>query len=95
MSQTTPSLKLIVVDPENPHVVQKLAQHLVAETGASEVRAMLRNSYVVNTVLGTSELRDLISSDLDARDSCLVVEFETWSGYGPEIDSAWLMRRGH
>lgn len=95
MSQAIPTLKLIVVDPTNPHVMRKLQQDLVSRVGKGEIRSILGNAYIVNTPLQPAELRDLISSDLGERDSFLVVEFERWSGYGPEVDGTWLMRRGH
>lgn len=93
--QPAPTLKLIVVDPTNPHVLRKLQGDLAAIAGAGEVRAIFGNVYLVNTAIDTSELRDLVAGDLSDRDSVIVVEFETWSGYGPGIDGTWLMRCGH
>ena len=37
-------------------------------------------------------VRTLVLSD---DESALVIEFERWSSYGPGLDTAWLMRRGH
>lgn len=95
MPQAVPTLKLIVVDPTDPHVFRKLRHDLEREASAGELRSVFGNAYVVNTALEPAELRDLIVSDLDERDSLLVVEFERWSGYGREVDAVWLMRRGH
>lgn len=94
-AQATPTLKLIAVDAGNPHVLRALRDALLREVGASEIRAIFGSAYLVSTTLDPSGLRDLLAERMNERDSILVVEFETWSGYGPEIDSAWLMRRGH
>lgn len=95
MSSEKPSLKLILVDPADQQVLFKIEKQIPKTLQDSEVVAVFGNACVVYTALDTSELRDAVGSRLPEGASCLIVEFETWSGYGPEIDSEWLMRRGH
>lgn len=90
-----PTLKLVLVDSSDPAVAAAIERELVRLAGAGEVRRVAERAHVVHTALGTAELRDLVSSWLGHGDAVIVAEFERWSGYGPGIDSVWLMRRGH
>lgn len=90
-----PTLKLVVVDSSDPAVAAAIERELVRLAGDGEVRRVAGRAFVVHTALGAAELRDLVSSDLAEGDAVIVAEFERWSGYGPGVDSVWLMRRGH
>lgn len=88
------TLKLVVVDLRASSLAT-VERELVGIAGENEVRDVGGNAFVVHTALGTAALRDRLQPLLSASASALVAEFETWSGYGAEIDSVWLMRRGH
>jgi hypothetical protein len=53
------------------------------------------DTLIVDASNEPAEIRDWVRSALEDSESVLVVEFERWSGYGPGVDSQWLMRRGH
>lgn len=89
------TLKLVAIAPGDSGVKQGAQRVLVEIAGESEVRAVGDRAFVVHTSLTTAELRDRLQPVLADADSAIVAEFETWSGYGPEVDSVWLMRRGH
>lgn len=89
-----PTLKLVAVDARDSGTAA-VQQELVLLAGDREVREVGYGTFAVHTLLSTSELRDRIQALLGDDNTAMVVEFETWSGCGRGIDSAWLMRRGH
>ena len=74
------------------HAVQEtLRAHVLAE----EIRHLYGDVFLVYTDAEVAAVRDWLSACLQEDESLLVVEFERWSGYGPAVDSSWLLRRGH
>jgi hypothetical protein len=92
---TVATLKLVVVDPRGRAAAAAVEHQLVRLAGEGEVRRVGNVAFVVHTVLGTADVRDRLRGYLAEGDAAIVVEFETWSGYGSGIDTVWLMRRGH
>ena len=95
MSETPATLKLVALVVASEAAVAEVRGELEELAGDDEVKSMGGGASVVHTVLTTAELRDRIQAKVGAGDSVIVVEFETWSGYGPGVDGVWLMRRGH
>ena len=96
MSQAEASLKLVALGAESEAVVASVGRELHGLAGDDELRVIGESAFVIHTPLTVADLRDRLQAKVVGDgDSLIVVEFETWSGYGPEIDSAWLMRRGH
>ena len=86
-------MKLVVVDkPEHAEAVESELSRLI---GGDEIRRVGDVALVVHSQMTTSALRDAVSDLLGRGAVALVVEFERWSGSGAEIDSVWLMSRGH
>jgi hypothetical protein len=81
------SLKLIV-GSDDPATERTLRDHV----GDAELRRAGVAAWLAYTDASAAEIRDWLAGD----DSGLivVVEFERWSAYG-EIDTEWLLRRGH
>lgn len=82
------TLKCVIA--EEP-VLAVLGQHV----SPTNLRRAGGGSVVVHTPLDPAELRDILARDAGEGESFLVLEFEKWSGFGPEIDMEWLLARGH
>jgi hypothetical protein len=90
-----PTLKLVVAWSGRRNICTIVADSLRALAGDSEVKTIGDDACVVSTPLTTSGLRDALRSQVAEDEGLLVVEFETWSGYGSLVDGVWLRRRGH
>ena len=85
------SLKLVVMRGD----ARAAEAALRAMVGAEEVRAMGDGAWVVYAAAEAAEVRDLVAGVAGDGAVVFVVEFERWSGFGDEVDRAWLLRRGH
>ena len=75
--------------------IRRALDALGPQVDAENVRQVGGGAILLHTEVAASELRDRLSAVLDERESALVIEFETWSGYGDAIDRGWLLERGH
>jgi hypothetical protein len=89
------TLKLVVLEATSESVAAAVRNELAGLAGENELREVGGSAFVAHTPLRTADLRDRVQLLLASGESAIVVEFEAWSGYGPRIDSVWLMRRGH
>lgn len=89
------TLKLVVLEATSDSVAAAVRNELAGLVGENELREVGGRAFAAHTLLSTAELRDRIQPLLATGHTAIVVEFETWSGYGRGIDSGWLMRRGH
>ena len=62
---------------------------------AHNVHALGTHTALVFTDAPVDQVRSWLHDALEADESVLVVEFESWSSYGAAIDTRWLLRRGH
>lgn len=91
-----PTLKCVIAWSDARNLCGVIEQALEARVEEGDLRQLNEDSYLVYTPAATSDIREWIAAGLKDGESVLVVEFETWSGYGPPgLDSRWLMRRGH
>ena len=72
-----------------------IEEALHARLPADDIRRLYGDVYLVYTDAGTAAIRDWLTPCLEDDESLIVVEFETWSGYGPALDRRWLLSRGH
>jgi len=72
-----------------------LLSALTERVRPEDIRRVSPAALLVHTALEPAELRDWLLGHLQSGESLLVIEFEKWSGYGPEIDRVWLLERGH
>jgi len=85
------SLKCIVADGSGEFLEALLPERI----RPADIRRMGPSAFLAHTPLEASELRDWLAGHLQEGASLLVVEFETWSGYGDGVDTVWLLERGH
>jgi hypothetical protein len=65
------------------------------ERVSSENVRPLGSAVLLHTELKPADLRDWLSAALGEGQSLFVVEFEKWSSYGADVDTVWLLERGH
>ncbi len=85
------ALKCVIVFGDIERALDTLGAHASPEN----IRQVGGAAILVHTEIGASELRDMLSAELGAGASLLVIEFEKWSGYGESVDREWLVARGH
>lgn len=90
-----PTLKCVVAWSERRNLCTLLARALEARVDPENVRALCEDACLVYTSASPSEIRDWLRDTVQGGESALVLEFERWSGWGPGVDSEWLLRRGH
>ncbi len=95
MSATgVPTLKCVIAWSDRRTLCDLLAQALAA-SGETDMLRLNEDAWLVYTAAEPAEIRDSLATSLGADESVVVMEFERWSGYGPGVDSRWLLRRGH
>ncbi len=85
------TLKCIIVAGSAHAVVAVLRKHVASD----DIREAGEAVCLVYTELEAAELRDLLSRELGDGGSILILEFDKWSGFGPDVDRDWLRARGH
>ena len=95
MSAAEPSLKCVIAWSERRNLCSLVADAIETRVGADEVRRLGDDALAVFGAYDPSEIRNWLSGLLAEDESALVLEFDHWSSYGPGVDTAWLMRRGH
>jgi hypothetical protein len=95
MSGNEPSLKCVIAWSERRNLCSLVAGAIEMRVGPEEVRRLGDDSLAVFGAYEPSEIRDWLTGLLAEDESALVLEFECWSSYGPGVDKAWLMQRGH
>lgn len=89
-----PTLKCIILSSPRRNLCTLVEDVLRAHVPLGEVFAIREDAYVAHTDATTAQIRDMLHGVLEEGETVFIIEFETWSGFGP-LDSAWLMRRGH
>ena len=95
MSEGEATLKCVIARSERRNLCSMVAEAIDTRVGPEEVRRLGDDALAVFDTYEPSEIRDWLSGLLAEDESALVIEFERWSSYGPGLDTAWLMRRGH
>ncbi|HSP53945.1 MAG TPA: hypothetical protein VLS25_00020 [Dehalococcoidia bacterium] len=85
------TLKCVILSGDTGQALNALGPQVSAEN----MRQVGEGAILLHTEVAASELRDRLSAVLGEGASALVIEFETWSGYGDAIDRVWLLERGH
>ena len=85
------TLKCVVAPGKGDRVLAALPERV----DTSDVRQLGSDVILVHTLLEPSGLRDWLSGCVEAGGALLVMEFETWSGFGEDVDRVWLLERGH
>ena len=94
-SSSAATLKCIIAWSDARNLCGLIERALETRIAEQDVVRLNEDSCLVYTDEATSDIREWIAPELREGDSVLVMEFETWSGYGLGVDSRWLMRRGH
>ena len=95
MSEGEPTLKCVIAWSDRRSLCSLVADALETRVGARDVLRLGDDAFAVYGTAAPDEIRDWVAGVLDPEESVLVFEFEKWSGHGPAVDAAWLMRRGH
>jgi hypothetical protein len=95
MSGGDASLKCVIAWSDRRNLCSLVEDELQARLGSDELLRLGDDALVVCAGNEPADIRDWIRAALDDDETVLVFEFERWSGYGPGIDPAWLLRRGH
>jgi hypothetical protein len=95
MSGAEPTLKCVIAWSDRRNLCSIVEDALLAKIAGGDVLRLGEDALIVHTAEEPAEIRGWVRSALDDGESVLVVEFERWSGFGPEVDSAWLLKRGH
>jgi hypothetical protein len=84
------SLKLVVVTDATAG--ETLLRAISGDDGLHRVGPI---AWVVHTVMDPAAIRDRLAAGAGDGATVFVAEFERWSAFGEDIDTAWLLRRGH
>ena len=95
MSGTDATLKCVIAWSDKRNLCSLVEDELRARLAGGDVLRAGDDALVAYAAHEPAEIRDWVRAALDDDETVLVFEFERWSGYGPGIDSAWLLRRGH
>ena len=95
MSSADISLKCVIAWSERRNLCSVVEDALRAKILGGGLLRLGEDALIVHAPNEPAEIRDWVRTALDEGESVLVFEFERWSGYGPGVDSRWLMRRGH
>jgi hypothetical protein len=89
------SLKVVVAWSLRRNLCDIVGERLMQVASQDDLRALGDDTVAVWTARTVSDLRDLLREVLGEDEGLLVVEFETWSGFGQALDKRWLLERGH
>jgi hypothetical protein len=89
------SLKLVVAWSRQRSLDSVVETFLSKYAGVNDLQRLTQGCFVIHTAAEPSELRDELSAILIETESVIVVQFERWSSAGSDIDTRWLLRRGH
>lgn len=89
------SLKLVAGCSSKRSLADAIGALLRERIGENDVRPLHGDAFLVYTDAEPAVIRDWLSPLLSEDESVFIVEFERWSGFGPAVDSRWLLRRGH
>lgn len=88
------TLKCVIAWSERRNLCSLVEDALQQKTAGAVLR-LGEEALVVHTADEPAAVRDRVRAVLEDGESVLVFEFERWSGYGPGVDSQWLVSRGH
>ncbi len=89
------SLKCVIAWSERRNLCSLVFDTVAARTGERQSCRLGDDSFAVYTAVSTAEIRAWVAEIIGSDESVLVVEFETWSGYGEGVPREWLLARGH
>ncbi|HUF53958.1 MAG TPA: hypothetical protein VMR52_09335 [Dehalococcoidia bacterium] len=92
---TDPTLKLVVAWSERRNLCTLVREILATAEPEADLLPLGDDVTVMYTALSTGEVRDHLRDVLQSGDHVIVTEFEVWSSYGADVDSRWLLARGH
>jgi hypothetical protein len=90
-----PTLKCIIAWSDRRSLCDIVSDALTAIVSDAQALRLGDDANLVFTALTSEALRDLLSPLLTPDEGLVVFEFESWSGFGSALDSAWLLARGH
>ena len=90
-----PALKCVIAWSDRRNLCSLVVDALESKIGPEDVRRIGDESLAVYGAAQPAEIRDWAAEVLEDGESVLVLEFERWSGHGPGVDAAWLLKRGH
>ena len=95
MSGADVTLKCVIAWSDRRNLCSIVEDALRAKIAAGDVLRLGDDALVLHAANEPAEIREWVRRALEEGESVLVFGFEHWSGYGPGIDSRWLMSRGH
>jgi hypothetical protein len=95
MNKSGPGTLKCVVFRADAALRQDIHDMLRSRVGADALREIDSEAILVFTEGTSAEIRDWVAALGRHPAWLLVLEFEKWSSYGPEIDRVWLLERGH
>jgi hypothetical protein len=90
-----PTLKCVIAWSNRRNLCDTIADVLHSVLPREQHQGLGEDAHLVFTPLSTESLRRSLAALLEEDEGLIVVEFETWSGYGKALDSGWLLARGH
>jgi hypothetical protein len=90
-----PTLKCIIAWSDRRNLCTVVRDRLTEMVPDSDILPAGDDATIALTALTADQLRDALRDAIEPDEGLLVVEFETWSGYGQGVDSRWLLARGH
>jgi hypothetical protein len=94
MSAAEATLKCVIAWSERRNLCS-LVEEALRKSASEDFMQAGDDALIVHTASEPAALRDRARDVLEDGESVIVLEFERWSGYGPGIDSAWLLKKGH
>ena len=88
-------MRCVIAWSERRHLCSLVAAALAGVAGGENVRRAGEDACLVYSALSAADLRNATSALLADGESVLVLEFEAWSGFGPDVDREWLLAHGH
>ena len=90
-----PTLKCVIAWSDRRNLCDIVSDALTAVVADDQTLQLGDDANIVFTALSSEALREALRPLLTADEGLVVLEFETWSGFGAALDSAWLLARGH
>ena len=96
MTDAIGSGRLLLITVAAPTGARHRIEHaLTSHVRAADVRHLHDGVFVVYVDAEPAGVRDWLREALGRDASVFVAEFERWSTAGGDVDTRWLLRRGH
>jgi hypothetical protein len=93
--EAQPTPKCIITWSDRRNLCTVVRDWLTDVVPESDILPAGDDAMIALTALTADQLRDALRDAIEPDEALIVVEFETWSGYGQGVDSRWLLARGH